>query len=291
MTKTLPASEHLHDTSFGGERPLFAKSDLLLENVSFLPGESALKHCRNVTARACDFDGKYPFWHDDGVVIDTARFHPGARAAIWYTNDLEMRDTMVDAPKMFRDSGHIRLTRTDYSDAAECLWNCRDITLRTVTMRGADYVFMHSSDIDIDGFVLDGNYSFQSTRNVTISHARITSKDALWNAENVTVLDSIIEGEYLGWHSRNLILINCTIIGTQPLCYAQDLVMRNCRMVDTDLSFEYATLDAEIVSDIVSIKNPAGGRIVAPSITDIILDQNCRNPGGCTITVGETVEA
>lgn len=54
-------------------------------------------------------------------------------------------------------------------------------------------------------------------------------------------------------------------------------------MEETDLCFEYATLNAEIVSDIISVKNPMSGFIKARSIGEVILDKNCKNLGGCTI--------
>ena len=54
---------------FGGERPLFASCDLCLEDVTVHAGESALKECRNIEAVVCRFEGKYPFWHNDGFDI------------------------------------------------------------------------------------------------------------------------------------------------------------------------------------------------------------------------------
>ncbi|EKO3956938.1 DUF3737 family protein [Vibrio fluvialis] len=77
--------------------------------------------------------------------------------------------------------------------------------------------------------------------------------------------------------------MNCTIRGEQPLCYAQDLVMENCVMEETDLCFEYATLNAEIISDIMSVKNPLSGYIKARSIGDIIIDENSRDSNACKI--------
>ena len=61
--------ETIKNTSFGGERPLFATHDLRLENVTIHPGESALKECRNIEAVHCEFQGKYPFWHNDGFMV------------------------------------------------------------------------------------------------------------------------------------------------------------------------------------------------------------------------------
>ena len=93
----------IKNTEFGGERPLFGSQDLILENVTIHAGESAIKNCSNITAINCRFEGKYPFWHVDSFRIDHCLFTPGARAALWYSRGLHMTDTMVEAPKMFRE--------------------------------------------------------------------------------------------------------------------------------------------------------------------------------------------
>ena len=46
--------------------------------------------------------------------------------------------------------------------------------------------------------------------------------------------------------------------------------MRGCKLVNTDLCFEYCTVDAEVNSHIDSVKNPISGKIVADSIGEII---------------------
>ncbi|QVK23161.1 DUF3737 family protein [Shewanella dokdonensis] len=140
-----------------------------------------------------------------------------------------------------------------------------------------------------DNLNLQGNYGFQYARNVVIRNSHLDSKDALWGAENVTVYDSVINGEYMGWHSKNLRLVNCTVRGTQPLCYCTNLIMENCIMEDADLSFEYSEVDAEIVSDIISVKNPKSGRIRAREIGEVIIDQHCISPGKCDISTDATV--
>lgn len=276
--------ELIKDREFGGERPLFASHGLILENVTVHAGESAVKECSDITAVNCRFEGKYPFWHVDGFVIKNCLFTSGARAALWYSRGLQMSDTLVEAPKMFREMDGISLENVTIPDAQETLWHCHNVKLRDVRVDNADYLFMHSENIDIDRYVQNGNYSFQYCRNVIIRNAVINSKDAFWGTENVTAIDSEIHGEYLGWHSRNLHLVNCRISGTQALCYASGLVMENCTMdADADLCFEYSTVDARIAGHVTSVKNPASGHIVADSIGEIILDSNIKAPADCVI--------
>lgn len=276
----------IKDQEFGGERPLFASHDLRLENVTIHAGESALKECSNIEAIHCRFEGKYPFWHVDKFLVKDCLFTEGARAALWYSRDLLMEDTMVEAPKMFRDMENIELRNVTIPNAQETLWHCQNVHLHKVQVEKADYLFMHSSDIEIEDYRQQGNYSFQYCRDIVIRNAEIFSKDAFWNTENITVYDSHIVGEYFGWHSKNLRLVNCRIGGTQALCYAHGLIMENCTMEeDADLCFEYSDLQAEIKGNITSIKNPRSGKIVCDGVGEIIIDENIKEPGNCEIII------
>lgn len=283
--------EKITTTFFEGERPLYGRRDIVIEDVKIYPGESALKETANIIARRCEFMGKYPFWHTDGASIEDCLFTVYARAAIWYSKNITMRNTRVEAPKMFRELDGVRLENVRLTSAEETLWNCRDITLRDVEAAKGDYILMNGRNVEIDNLKLQGNYSFQDVRNAVVRNSVLNSKDAFWHTENVTVYDSVLNGEYLGWYSKNLRLVNCVISGTQPLCYVEGLVMENCTMTESaNLAFEYTTLQADINSPVTSIKNPLGGRIVARSIGELIIDENCRNRGACEIVVGK-VEA
>lgn len=282
----------IKNETFGGERPLFASHDLRLENVTIEPGESALKECSGIEAVGCEFKGKYPFWHVDGFEVRGCTFREGARAALWYSRNLVMTDTLVEAPKMFREMENLRLENVRIPDAQETLWHCRNVELHDVEVAKADYLFMHSENIRIDNYRQQGNYSFQYCHNVEIHNAVIDSKDAFWGTEDVTVFDSVISGEYLGWHSKRLRLVNCRISGTQPLCYATDLVMENCTMDDDcDLAFEYATVHATLQGPVRSVKNPRSGSITAGSFGEIIIDENIKAPADCLLkTWNETTD-
>ena len=269
---------------FGGERALFATHNLRLVDTVFHPGESALKCCSQIDAERCRFDGKYPFWHVDGFRVTDCEFTPGARAALWYSKNREMTDTRVDAPKMFREMENLSLKGVTIPDAQETLWSCRGVRLRDVEVAKADYVFFHCSDIDIDGYRQQGNYSFQYCRDVVIRNAVIDSKDAFWETDNVTVYDSEFTGEYLGWHSRNLRLVRCKINGTQPLCYCENLVLEDCEFgPECDLAFEDSSLRATVRNSIVSVKNPRTGSVKALSIGEVIIDKNVLAPADCAI--------
>ena len=207
--------EIIKDQEFGGERPLYNTHGLRLENVTIHVGESALKETSDIEAEGCRFEGKYPFWECDGFKVKDCLFTEGARAALWYSRNLLMEDTLVEAPKMFREMDGLTLRRVRIPNAAETLWRCSNVALVDVEINKGDYLFMHSHDIKVYGLKLQGNYSFQYCRNVEIHDSILDSKDAFWETENVSVYDSFLNGEYLAWYSKNLRLVNCRIAGTQ----------------------------------------------------------------------------
>lgn len=276
----------IKNKEFGGERPLFATHDLRLENVIIHAGESALKECSNIETINCRYEGKYPFWHNKHFWVKDCVFTAGARAALWYSSDVDMENTRVEAPKMFRKMDGIKLRNVQIPDAEETLWHCKNIDIKDVSADHADYIFMHGENILISKFRLNGNYSFQYCKNVEIRDSIINSKDAFWNSEDVTVYNSEINGEYLAWHSKNLRLVNCKISGTQPLCYAHNLIMENCTMAeDADLAFEYSEIEASIDGIVHSVKNPTTGKITAKGYGEIILDKNIKAPADCMIDI------
>lgn len=274
----------IKDKYFEGERPFYCERDLRLEKVVIGPGESSLKEGGNIEAVECEFQGKYPFWECDGFTVRDSVFREGARAALWYSRGCRMYDTLVEAPKMFRRIEDVVLERVCFTSAAETFWDCCNIRLKDVEAVGADYIFMHCHDMEIEKFRLKGNYSFQYARSVVIRDSELDTKDAFWEAEDVTVYDSRISGEYLGWYSKNLRLVRCRIGGTQPLCYSENLVLEDCTFDDdADLAFEYSGVEATVRGHIVSIKNPRTGHITADSVGEIIIDDNIKAPGDCTI--------
>lgn len=272
------------NTEFGGERPLFASHDLHIDNVTIREGESAIKECSNIVATNCRFEGNYPFWHVHGFTIKDCYFAVGGRSALWYSDHLKMQDTVIDAPKMFREMNDIEIENVEMNDADEVFWRCERISVKNLKLHGGTYPFMFSTGISVDGLESDSKYVFQYVKDVVIRNAKITTKDAFWEVENVTIYDSELNGEYLGWHSKNLRLVNCHISGEQPLCYAHDLKLENCTFdASCDRAFEYSTIDADICGAITNIKNPTSGRIVADSIGSVTLDENIKAPADCEI--------
>ena len=136
---------------------------------------------------------------------------------------------------------------------------------------------MRSENLNFSGVKFQGKYSFQYTENGIFENCTFDTKDAFWHSKNITVRNSVIKGEYLAWYSEGLTLINCKIIGTQPFCYCRNLKLINCEMIDTDLCFEKSDVDAVVTTSVISIKNPASGRIQVAGLGELIRgDENSR---------------
>lgn len=281
--------ELIEGKEFGGERPLYCKHNLSLKNVTIHVGESSLKETSDIEAVNCQFEGKYVFWECRRFQASHCKFTEGARSSLWYSEDGSLSDCLVEAPKMFRRMRGIRLKNCQFTNAQETLWDCDDVRIEDCRIENADYLGMHTNNVCIDRYHQEGNYAFQYSKNVEIRNAVLNSKDALWESENVTVYDSEINGEYLGWYAKNLKLVRCHVTGEQPLCYCENLVMEDCTMGDdANLAFEYSSVEASIIGDVVSIKNPTSGHIrVSGNVGEIILDENQKSPADCKIIVGE----
>ncbi|MCD7835278.1 MAG: DUF3737 family protein [Lachnospiraceae bacterium] len=270
---------------FTGERALFGSSGLNINCSIFADGESPLKESSDIYVENSSFQWKYPFWYCRNVEVKNCTFAEMARAGIWYTENISLENCMYEAPKGFRRVRGMRLKNADFPNAGETMWSCRDAELLDVSVKG-DYFGMNCEGISINNFKIAGNYCFDGCKNIEMHNAQMLSKDAFWNCENVTVYDSYIYGEYLGWNSKNVTFINCTIESLQGMCYMENVVMKGCRLLNTTLSFEYSTVDAEITGGIDSVKNPSGGIIKAEKIGELIMEKDKVDVNATRIVTG-----
>lgn len=275
---------------FKGERALFAEQDAKVYDSIFDEGESPLKESRNIEVYNSQFKYKYPMWYSENIKVDGSNWFEMARSGVWYTNNIEITNSLITAPKNFRRCNGVTLQNVDLTNAEETFWSCSNIKLKDVTARG-HYFAMNSRDIEVDNLRLDGNYSFDGAENVVVRNSTLLSKDAFWNTKNVTVYDSYICGEYLGWNAENLTFINCTIESLQGLCYIDNLTMKNCKLINTTLAFEYSkNIDAEITNKVDSVFNPETGTITAQKIDTLIVEKDIVDPSKTRIicdTIGK----
>lgn len=263
----------IENQTFDMERALYGCDGVAVRDCSFdgpADGESAFKEGKNIETDHCFFNLRYPFWHDHNLVIRNSELTQLCRAALWYSENVEVTGTKLHGIKALRECSDVAIRSCDII-SPEFGWSVRGIRMEDTAVAG-EYFMMRSEDLSFQKVTLDGKYSFQYIRNATFENCFFQTKDAFWHSENVTVKNSVIKGEYLAWYSDGLTLIGCKIIGTQPLCYCRNLKLIDCEMIDADLAFEKSEVDAVLTSKIDSIKNPKSGRIQAPETGELIMD-------------------
>lgn len=258
---------------FDEERALYNIKNTEVKECTFAgpaDGESVLKETRNILVKDCYFSLRYPLWHGRVFELDNVSMDDLTRAALWYSNDGVIKNTKLHGIKAVRECENIRIEDSSVM-SPEFGWRTKGLDIKRCEME-SEYFLFECKDVTIDELKMKGKYSFQYIENMTITNSYLDTKDAFWHGKNITVKDSVLKGEYLAWFAEGLTLINCKIIGTQPLCYCKDLKLINCTMEDTDLSFEYSDVEADVKGHIISVKNPRSGLIIADSIGEIIWD-------------------
>ena len=259
--------------TFDEERALYGSSGARLISCRFdgpADGESALKESRHIQVKDSFFNLRYPFWHDRDLKIEGCELTELCRAALWYSEQIRISDSVLHGIKALRECADVKIERCDIV-SPEFGWSVRGLEMKDSRAQG-EYFMLRSDHLDFDNVKLQGKYSFQYITDSVFKNCNFDTKDAFWHAKNILVRDSVVKGEYLAWYSENVTFENCTIIGTQPLCYCRGLRLIGCRMLQTDLSFEKSQVDAEILNVIDSIKNPKSGRILVPGAGEIIMD-------------------
>ena len=215
--------------TFDEERALYASDGIELVGCRFdgvADGESALKESRNVSARDCYFNLRYPFWHDENVKISECHMTELCRAALWYSGNVTISGTKMHGTKALRECRDIKIHDCDIR-SAEFGWFNNGIEMRDSSAEG-EYFMMRSTDMRLSGVTLKGKYSFQYIENCVFENCNFDTKDAFWHAKHVTVRNSTVKGEYLGWYCEDVTFENCVIIVTQPLCYCTGLKLIGC---------------------------------------------------------------
>ncbi|WP_033125006.1 MULTISPECIES: DUF3737 family protein [Eubacteriales] len=265
----------IEDKTFDEERALYGSHGITISHCSFdgpADGESACKESSDIEVESCYFNLRYPFWHDHGLRITESEMTDKCRAALWYSDHVEIADTKLHGIKALRECSDIVIRNSDII-SPEFGWSVKNIRMEN-TKASSEYFMMRSENLTFTDVELTGKYSFQYIKNAVFDHCTFDTKDAFWHAENVVVRNSTVKGEYLGWYSKGVTFENCRIIGTQPLCYCQGLKLVDCEMVDTDLCFEKSEVEARITTPVLSIKNPKAGIIQVPSVGEVIRDDD-----------------
>ena len=278
----------ISNKSFDEERALYGAENVKLIDCAIdgpADGESAFKEGSNIETEHCFFNLCYPFWHDHGLKIQDSEMTELCRAALWYSDHIEIAGTKMHGIKAIRECSHVSVRSCDIV-SPEFGWFSEDIVMENCRAV-SEYFMLRSKNLNFKDVDFTGKYSFQYIENSTFDNCRFDTKDAFWHAKNVTVRNSVVKGEYLAWYCENVTFENCAISGTQPLCYCKGLKLINCSMENTDLAFEKSDVEATITTPVISVKNPYSGKIVLPKVGEIILDDE--NAKGEIIVTGQKV--
>ncbi len=263
----------IQNQTFDEERAFYGSRDILVKDCAFdgpADGESAFKECADIQAEHCFFNLRYPFWHVHGLKIIDSEMTELCRAALWYTDHVEITGTKMHGIKALRECADVSLKNCDIV-SPEFGWSVRGIRMKDCTAE-SEYFMMRSEHLNFENVHMKGKYSFQYIENSVFENCEFDTKDAFWHAKHVLVRNSVVKGEYLAWYCEDVTFENCKIIGTQPLCYCKNLKLINCEMIDTDLAFERSEVEATVLTPVLSIKNPYAGHISVPSVGEIIRD-------------------
>ncbi len=266
-------SEIVVHKEFDEERALYGAQDLTVKECRFdgpADGESALKESRDIKVENCFFNLRYPFWHDRKLKIENSEMTELCRAALWYSEEVEIINTKLHGIKALRECGQVKMKGCDIL-SPEFGWSVRGMEMEDCSVQ-SEYFMMRSDHLCFRNVDMKGKYSFQYIEDSVFENCRFDTKDAFWHAKNVTVKNSVVKGEYLAWYCENVTFENCKIVGTQPLCYCKGLRLIQCEMVDTDLCFEKSEVEATVTTPVDSIKNPLLGTICVPSVGELIMD-------------------
>ena len=253
--------EIIENKTFDAERALYGSRSLEVKGCRFdgpADGESALKESSDIIADSCF------------LKIKNSEMTSDCRAALWYSDDIEITNTKMHGIKALRECERVTVKNCDIV-SPEFGWSVRNIKMEN-TSAESEYFMLRSEELEFSGVSFKGKYSFQYIKNAVFDNCVFDTKDAFWHAENVTVRNSVVNGEYLGWYSDGVTFENCKITGTQPLCYCKNLRLVNCEMYNADLCFEKSEVDATVTTPVISVKNPLSGEIRLPSVGEIIRD-------------------
>lgn len=271
----------ISDKTFDEERSLYNLQNTEVVNCKFegpADGESVLKESGKVDIKECSFSLRYPLWHSTNFSLKNSSMDEKTRAPLWYSGNGTIENCKIEGVKCLRECNDIIIN--DCSIASpEFGWKCKNLKITNSSI-DAVYFLFESENVEIVNLNMTGKYSFQYMKNLSIKNSSLDTKDAFWHSKDVVVENSVVKGEYLGWFSENLTFVNCKIIGTQPLCYCKNLRLINCTMENTDLSFEYSEVNADIIGNIVSVKNPKSGIITADSVGEVIMEDAVMNCTG-----------
>ncbi len=84
-----------------GERALFQGNNLKIYDTIFADGESPLKESHDIELFGSMFQWKYPLWYSKNILAENCTWLEMARAGVWYTDNITVKNAVIEAPKNF----------------------------------------------------------------------------------------------------------------------------------------------------------------------------------------------
>ena len=72
------------------------------------------------------------------INVEDTIFETMSRSGIWYSTNISIKNSALQAPKLFRRANHIVLDNVHFSNAEETMWTCDDIRITNSQING-DY--------------------------------------------------------------------------------------------------------------------------------------------------------
>ena len=154
--------DNVSGKTFDEERALYEINNTIVKDCRFegeADGESALKECSQIAVENCFFDLRYPLWHDRGLKLSNSEMSENCRAALWYSNNIKITDTVMHGIKALRECSDVEITGCNII-SPEFGWSVKNIKMSD-THAESEYFMMRSENIEFNNVDFKGKYSFQ----------------------------------------------------------------------------------------------------------------------------------
>ncbi|MBR5080220.1 MAG: DUF3737 family protein, partial [Victivallales bacterium] len=106
----------IQNQTYDEERALYESRGVKAVNCRFdgpVDGESAFKESQDIQVEGCFFNLRYPFWHDDRLLITNCEMTEKCRAALWYSKNIHIKDTKMHGIKALRECENVTIENCD----------------------------------------------------------------------------------------------------------------------------------------------------------------------------------
>ena len=128
---------------FGEERALYNLNNSKVIDCRFEgeeDGESALKEASNIEILNTYMDLRYPLWHVETCKMDKVIMTENCRAAIWYSNNFEINNSVLGGIKAVRECNNISINNSKIK-SLEFGWKSKNISIKNSELVG-EYLFL-----------------------------------------------------------------------------------------------------------------------------------------------------